>query len=57
MEIAEFREMVYENYERAGRILPWRENTGPWGVLLSEFMLQQTQIERVKPYWTRWMKK
>jgi A/G-specific adenine glycosylase len=55
MDIAEFRRVVYENYGRAGRVLPWRENTEAWGVLLSEFMLQQTQIERVKPYWFRWM--
>jgi A/G-specific adenine glycosylase len=42
-------------YGASGRkTLPWRINTAPWPVLISEFMLQQTQIERVIPYWERW---
>jgi A/G-specific adenine glycosylase len=54
--IASFREAVIEHYDRAGRkTLPWRINTAPWPVLVSEFMLQQTQIERVIPYWERWI--
>lgn len=36
------------------RPLPWRSTT-PWGVLVSEFMLQQTPVERVLPVWTAWM--
>jgi A/G-specific adenine glycosylase len=36
-------------------VFPWRENPSPWGVLVSEFMLQQTQTERVIAYWERWM--
>ena len=55
MEIDEFREIVLSHYRQAGRQLPWR-NTSPWGVMVSEFMLQQTQVERVIPYWERWMK-
>ena len=54
---AEFRRLVYSAYEKEGRSLPWREDTGPWGILVSELMLQQTQVERVIPYWTRWMEK
>jgi A/G-specific adenine glycosylase len=53
---AEFKKIIYDNYEHAGRDFPWRKNVSPWGVLVSEFMLQQTQTERVIPYWERWMK-
>ncbi|GHV89663.1 endonuclease III [Spirochaetia bacterium] len=56
MSPAEFRDIIYSNYEKAGRTFPWRENTNPWGVMVSEFMLQQTQTERVIIYWNRWMK-
>ncbi|MDR2536423.1 MAG: A/G-specific adenine glycosylase [Treponema sp.] len=52
--IETFSDAVYAHYGAAGRVLPWRENTDPWGVLISEFMLQQTQTERVIPYWKRW---
>jgi A/G-specific adenine glycosylase len=52
----EFKKIMYENYDNAGRDFPWRKNISPWGVLVSEFMLQQTQTERVIPYWERWMK-
>ena len=55
--IAEFREIIYRAYEREGRDFPWRENTGAWGILVSEFMLQQTQTGRVVSYWKRWMEK
>jgi A/G-specific adenine glycosylase len=38
------------------RDLPWRRpGTTPWGVLVSEFMLQQTPVARVEPVWERWM--
>jgi A/G-specific adenine glycosylase len=56
MDRAEFRNIIYTNFKKAGRVFPWREDTNPWGVLVSEFMLQQTQTDRVIPYWKRWMK-
>lgn len=38
------------------RDLPWREpGTTPWGVLVSEVMLQQTPVARVEPIWRDWM--
>jgi A/G-specific adenine glycosylase len=52
---AEFRAVIYANYEQAGRAFPWRKNADPWGIMVSEFMLQQTQTERVIPYWERWL--
>jgi len=53
----EFRKLIYSAYEKAGRSFPWRENLAPWGILVSEIMLQQTQTERVIEYWKRWMEK
>jgi A/G-specific adenine glycosylase len=38
------------------RDLPWR-NTSPWGVMVSEFMLQQTPVNRVLPKWSEWMER
>ena len=38
------------------RDLPWRRaETSPWGVMVSEFMLQQTPVNRVLPAYERWM--
>ena len=38
------------------RDLPWREpGTTPWGVLVSEIMLQQTPVARVEPVWREWI--
>ena len=55
MDIEEFRKIILSNYEEAGRDFPWRGNVSPWGIMVSEFMLQQTQTGRVIPYWQRWM--
>lgn len=44
-------------WEANARDLPWRfGRTTPWGVLVSEVMSQQTQMSRVVPYWTDWMR-
>ncbi len=40
-----------------GRTLPWRTNPSPYGVLVSEFMLQQTQVATVVPFFVRWMER
>jgi len=38
------------------RPLPWREKScSPWGVMVSEVMLQQTPVARVEPVWHKWM--
>lgn len=43
-------------YASHARALPWREpGVTPWGILVSEFMAQQTQIDRVVPRWQEWM--
>lgn len=42
-------------YRANARDLPWRENTDPYRVWVSEIMLQQTRVEAVKPYFARFM--
>lgn len=42
-------------WETARRDLPWRNTRDPWAVLVSEVMLQQTQVERVVPRWHRFL--
>ena len=39
----------------AGRDLPWRHTRDPWAVLVSELMLQQTQVARVVPRWAAFL--
>jgi A/G-specific adenine glycosylase len=41
----------------SGRDLPWRRTTDPYSVLVSEVMLQQTQVERVVPRYERWLER
>ncbi len=40
-----------------GRDLPWRRTRDPYAILVSEVMLQQTQVERVVPRWTAWLQR
>jgi A/G-specific adenine glycosylase len=49
------REKLLEWYSCNGRDLPWREMTDPYSILVSEVMLQQTQVERVIPRWQAWL--
>ena len=42
-------------YRRAARDLPWRRTRDPYRVLVSEFMLQQTQVSRVAEYYPRFL--
>lgn len=52
-----FRARLAAWFKRHGRDLPWRRDTSPYAVLVSEFMLQQTQVATVIPYFERWMKR
>ncbi|WP_336604025.1 A/G-specific adenine glycosylase [Agromyces seonyuensis] len=53
---AEIADVLVAWFPDAARPLPWRAaEAGPWGVLVSEFMLQQTQVSRVEPRWREWM--
>ena len=42
-------------FSESGRDLPWRHSKDPYAILVSEVMLQQTQVERVIPRWTAWL--
>ena len=42
-------------YAREGRDLPWRRVRDPYAILVSELMLQQTQVDRVIPKWEAWL--
>lgn len=53
---AAFRERVYADWRARGRHdLPWRRTTDPYAVLVSEVMLQQTQVTRVVPRYEEWL--
>ncbi|HLD82039.1 MAG TPA: A/G-specific adenine glycosylase, partial [Patescibacteria group bacterium] len=43
-------------YRRYGRELPWRKTRDPYNILVSEIMLQQTQVDRVCLFYPRWLK-
>jgi A/G-specific adenine glycosylase len=53
--LEEFRRAVLANYRLAGRSLPWRETRDPYAILVSEIMLQQTQVGRVIPKYGQWL--
>jgi A/G-specific adenine glycosylase len=46
-QILAFQQRVYRHYRQHGRDLPWRKTTDPYAILISEIMLQQTQVSRV----------
>jgi A/G-specific adenine glycosylase len=50
-------EALLEWYAREARDLPWRRTRDPYAILVSEVMLQQTQVARVVPRWEAWMER
>lgn len=44
-------------YAENGRDLPWRRTRDPYAILVSEVMLQQTQVDRVVPRYTAWLER
>jgi A/G-specific adenine glycosylase len=52
-----FRDRLLSWYRRHGRDLPWRQTSDPYHILVSEIMLQQTQVERVLPKYAEWLEK
>ena len=52
-----FRRRLLEWYRRNGRDLPWRRTSDPYHILVSEIMLQQTQVDRVLPKYHEWLEK
>ena len=56
-DLAAFRTLVRERGRSLYRDLPWRRTTDPYGILVSEVMLQQTQVARVDGRWQRWLER
>ena len=52
-----FRRRLLVWYRRHQRPLPWRRTRDPYAILVSEIMLQQTQVSRVESYWTRFLER
>lgn len=50
-----FQERLLDWYDVYHRKLPWRENPSLYKTVVSEFMLQQTQVDTVLPYFDRWL--
>lgn len=53
----ELQEKILSRYADHARDLPWRRTTDPYKILVSEIMLQQTQVERVKVKYNAWLEK
>lgn len=52
------QQLIVAWYDQNARDLPWRRpGTGAWAVLVSEIMLQQTPVERVREPWARWLER
>lgn len=55
--IPAFKKIVWNFYAAQGRDLPWRKNITPYRIVVSEIMLQQTQVHRVIPKFKSFIKK
>ena len=53
--LGELRAAALDWYARSRRDLPWRRTTDPYAILVSEVMLQQTQVARVVPRYLEWL--
>src|SRR5205085_7481493 len=49
-----FRRSLLRWYSTYGRVLPWRQTREPYAILVSEFMLQQTQVSAVLGFYRKW---
>jgi len=50
-----FKRRLLKWFRESGRDLPWRRSSDPYEILVSEFMLQQTQVSRVQDYYPRFL--
>jgi len=51
------RDLLLAWFADRGRDLPWRHTRDPYAILVSEVMLQQTQVDRVVPRWSAWFER
>jgi A/G-specific adenine glycosylase len=56
-DILGFRRRILRWFRKEGRDLPWRRTRDPYSILVSEFMLQQTQVSRVTEYYPRFLER
>ncbi|HEX9692713.1 MAG TPA: hypothetical protein VGA22_11485 [Gemmatimonadales bacterium] len=52
-----FKRRLLRWFRSAGRALPWRDTRDPYRIVVSEFMLQQTQVSRVLEYYPRFLRR
>ena len=52
-----FKRRLLKWFRQVGRDLPWRTTRDPYRVLVSEFMLQQTQVKRVEEFYPRFLER
>jgi len=52
-----FRQALHRWYGHHGRDLPWRGTRDSYAILVSEFMLQQTQVATVIQYYKAWLRR
>ena len=57
MDILEFQEIIWQKGRELFRDMPWRTDTRPYYVMVSEIMLQQTQVDRVMPKFEAFIKR
>lgn len=57
MRLRLFKKTIWEYYRRAGRDFPWRRTRDPYRIFVSEVMLQQTQADRVRSFYTSFLKR
>ena len=58
LRVARFSRTVWSYYRAHGRHdMPWRRDTSPYAIVVSEVMLQQTQVSRVVPKFQSWMRR
>ena len=53
--LSAFRRALLHYYDKYRRSLPWRDESDPYRILVSEVMLQQTRVETVQGYYRRWL--
>jgi A/G-specific adenine glycosylase len=54
-QLGQFSTELWDYYAKHRRDFPWRQTRDPYGILLSEIMLQQTQVERVVGYYEKFL--
>ncbi|MCX6978556.1 MAG: A/G-specific adenine glycosylase, partial [Verrucomicrobia bacterium] len=57
LEKQKFRKALGDWFRVEGRDLPWRKTTDAYAIMVSEFMLQQTQVATVRNFYDRWVER